>query len=135
LLAVEREGFADGVGRGAEFAFSEACADERDRSGASLVVGRDETAACRGLHAKDGKEIGRDELRLRLLGGAEAGEAERVAARDGHGGERVILFLPIEEIGVGDRAGVEVRLALVQGDELVTSPPAEDRRLLKTRMS
>ena len=31
----------------------------------------------------------------------------------------MIVLLPIEEIGIGDRAGIEIRFALVQRDELI----------------
>ncbi len=119
LLAVEREALADGGWRGAELAFPEACADERDGGGADLVVGRNEGAPGDGLYAENREEIGSYQLGLRLFSRAESREAERKAAGDGHGGERLILFLPIEEIRIGDRAGVEIGFALVNGDELI----------------
>ena len=44
-FAVEREALANDIGRGAELAFPEAGADERDRGGADLVVGAKKAAA------------------------------------------------------------------------------------------
>src|ERR1700760_1126710 len=59
------------------------------------------------------------ELAIEQFGRANAGEAEIVTARGGHGREGVVLLLPILKVRIRDRAAIEVRLALVQDDQLL----------------
>jgi hypothetical protein len=73
-----------------------------------------EGPALRGLHAEQRQELRRDHLAFHSLAGAAAGEDEIGFAMGCHGGEAVVVALPVEEVGIGDRAIGEVRLVLVQ---------------------
>src|SRR5262249_1790498 len=52
-----------------------------------------------------------------LFGITQSGKVESVTPKDSHGRERLILFLPVAEIRIRNRAILEIRLALAEGDE------------------
>jgi hypothetical protein len=118
VLAIEGEVLAKDIWRSTEFALPQAFADERDARRAALLFRGREGAAEHRIHAEQRKEAAGDELSIYLLRFALAGEAEGGATSDGHRGKGVVVFLPIEEVGIGDGALIEVRLALIDRDEL-----------------
>ena len=117
--AIEGEILAQDIWRSTEFALPQAFADERDGGRSALLFRWREGASKDGIHAEQREEAAGDELSVYLLRFALAGEAEGGATSDSHRGEGVVLFLPIEEVGIGDRALIEVRLALVDRNELL----------------
>ncbi len=63
------------------------------------------------------EQVRGDQLAAHPLRVAEAGEDEGEAAIDGHRREDMVVTVPVEEVRIRDRAGGEIRLALVDADE------------------
>ena len=119
VLAVEEEAAADDVGIAAELALPEAGADQDHRRRARPVLVGGEVAPEHRLDAEHAEEVRRDELALEALRLADAGQAEALHARHRHRGEAAVLPLPVAEVEERDRAAPEVRLALVDRDQLL----------------
>src|SRR5579871_6238768 len=94
-------------------------ADEHDWRRANFVFARSEESTNHGLHAQQGKKFRRDKLRVEFLRFTQAVEREAGAACDGYRRKAAIVVPPIAEIGIGNRAGSEIGLALVEHNELL----------------
>src|SRR5262245_57103612 len=97
---VQRQAFTHGVRRGTEFAPPKVRADEDYGSGPDLIFARRKVATERRLDAEQGEEVRGDKLRAHAFSFARARQTEAEPARDGHSGERLILFLPVTKIRV-----------------------------------
>jgi hypothetical protein len=118
-LAVKCQALSQNFGRGSKFPLPETTADHGDRSGANRVFSRSERAAYSRIDTEHGKKISRDEPPAQLFSLTKPSKVVRIAARQAHTRESLIVFLPVQKVREGDGASRKILFTFRQPDQLL----------------